>query len=96
MAMYEAQAGPLNTFFSVTQAQDTPEIIPLGHLEAMLRIRDCLDAGKFVGIGSGGTGRASTGSPGSVRASRGAMIAFSTLAEPQTGQVTSARLACLS
>ncbi|HUL18035.1 MAG TPA: hypothetical protein VLV29_02120, partial [Steroidobacteraceae bacterium] len=23
MAMYEAQAGPLNTFFSVTQAQDT-------------------------------------------------------------------------
>ena len=50
MAMYEAQAGPLNTFFSVTQAQDTPEIIPLGHLEAMLRIRDCLDAGTFVGI----------------------------------------------
>ena len=50
MAMYEAQAGPLNTFFSVTQAQDAPEIIPLGHLEAMLRIRDCLDAGKFVGI----------------------------------------------
>jgi hypothetical protein len=53
-------------------------------------------AGKFAGIGSGGAGRASTGSPGSVRASRGAMIAFSTLAEPQTGQVTSARLACLS
>ena len=53
-------------------------------------------AGKFAGIGSGGTGRASTGSPGSVRASRGAMIAFSTLAEPQIGQVTSARLACLS
>jgi predicted LPLAT superfamily acyltransferase len=50
MAMYEAQAGPLNTFFSVAQAQDAPEIIPLGHLEAMLRIRDCLDAGKFVGI----------------------------------------------
>ncbi len=50
MAMYEAQAGPTNTFFSVAQAQDAPEIIPLGHLEAMLRIRDCLDAGKFVGI----------------------------------------------
>ena len=29
-------------------------------------------------------------------ASRGAMIAFSTLVEPQTGQVTSPRLACLS
>jgi predicted LPLAT superfamily acyltransferase len=27
-----------------------PEIIPLGHLEAMLRIRDCLDEGKFVGM----------------------------------------------
>jgi predicted LPLAT superfamily acyltransferase len=26
------------------------EVIPLGHLEAMLRIRDCLDQGKFVGM----------------------------------------------
>src|SRR5271155_143869 len=30
------------------------------------------------------------------RASRGAMIAFSTLAEPQTGQATSPRFDCLS
>ena len=27
-----------------------PEIIPLGQLDTMLRIRDCLDEGKFVGI----------------------------------------------
>ena len=50
MAMYEAQAGPLTTLFNVTHARAAPEIIFLGHVEAMLRIRDCLSAGKFVGL----------------------------------------------
>ncbi|MBS0377919.1 MAG: acyl-CoA synthetase [Proteobacteria bacterium] len=50
MAMYDEQAGPVTTFFRVTQATNAPEVIPLGHLDAMLRIRDCLDAGRFVGM----------------------------------------------
>ncbi len=50
MAMYDEQAGPVTTFFRVTQAANAPEVIPLGHLDAMLRIRDSLDAGRFVGM----------------------------------------------
>ena len=50
MAMYEAQAGPLSNLFRIIQGEKAPEIIPLGHLEAMLRIRDRLDEGKFVGM----------------------------------------------
>ncbi len=45
-----------------------------------------------IGIGTGGGAR----SAASARASRGAMIAFSTLAEPQIGQATRLRFACLS
>ena len=48
------------------------------------------------GVAAGGAGMSGGGSGTSARASRGAMIAFSTLAEPQTGQVTSPRLDCLS
>jgi predicted LPLAT superfamily acyltransferase len=50
MAMYEHQASVVATLFKATRVRRPPEIIPLGHLEAMLRIRDCLDAGKFVGM----------------------------------------------
>ena len=50
MAMYDQQAGPVTTFFRVTRARNAPEVIPLGHLDAMLRIRDCLDEGRFVGM----------------------------------------------
>ncbi len=50
MAMYEGQAGPLTRLFRITRAQEVPEVIPLGQLEAMLRIKDCLDEGKFVGM----------------------------------------------
>lgn len=48
MAMYDNP-----TMLSVIAAGNpaaAPEIIPLGHLEAMLRIRDCLEAGGFVGM----------------------------------------------
>ena len=50
MAMYDAQAGLLMSVFNAIDAPRAPEIIPLGHLEAMLRIRDCLEEGKFVGM----------------------------------------------
>ena len=49
MAMYEDTGSKLS---ALARAGDPapPEIIPLGHLDAMLRIRDCLDAGGFVGM----------------------------------------------
>ena len=50
MAMYAEQAGRLGRFFLASGATDAPEIISLGHLDAMLRLRDCLEAGKFVGV----------------------------------------------
>ena len=50
-------------------------------------------AGGGSGVGVGGT---FGGSGACARLSRGAMIAFSTLGEPQIGQAISARLACLS
>jgi hypothetical protein len=53
-------------------------------------------AGGAVAVAAGGVGVGGGGSGTSARASRGAMIAFSTLAELHTGQVTSPRLACLS
>lgn len=50
MAMYAQQAGQLMAAYGAVGGANAPEIIPLGHLEAMLRTRDCLDAGKFVGM----------------------------------------------
>ena len=49
MAMYEGNASKLKVLAAKNPAS-APEIIPLGHLEAMLRIRDCLDRGSFVGM----------------------------------------------
>ena len=49
VAMYEDTASKLNVLNRASSGP-TPEIIPLGHLDAMLRIRDCLDAGSFVGM----------------------------------------------
>jgi len=49
MAMYEHNASKLKVLFS-KNPDSAPEIIPLGHLEAMLRIRDCLDRGSVVGM----------------------------------------------
>jgi len=50
MAMYEPQANRITTAFRSASPAGATEIIPLGHLEAMLRIRDCLEEGKFVGL----------------------------------------------
>ena len=49
MAMYQGTASKLNALAAEKPAS-APEIIPLGHLEAMLRIRDCLEAGNVVGM----------------------------------------------
>jgi len=49
MAMYEPRANRMHALLRATSAH-APEIIPLGRLEAMLRIRDCLEEGKFVGM----------------------------------------------
>ena len=48
MAMYEPQANLVATLFG--NPPNAPEIIPLGHLDAMLRIRDCLERGHHVGM----------------------------------------------
>jgi predicted LPLAT superfamily acyltransferase len=49
MAMYE-RPNRLTTLIRAAAPADAPEIIPLGRVEAMLRIRDCLEEGKFVGM----------------------------------------------
>jgi predicted LPLAT superfamily acyltransferase len=51
MAMYEHNGSRVAAFFKAAgNPASAPEIITLGHLEAMLRIRDCLDQGTFVGM----------------------------------------------
>ena len=49
MAMYEDMATKMNAL-TVDNPAAAPEIIALGQLDAMLRIRDCLEAGSFVGM----------------------------------------------
>jgi predicted LPLAT superfamily acyltransferase len=50
MAMYDHQAGRLAAVFRAGGDTSPPEIIPLGHVDSMLRIHACLDEGKFVGM----------------------------------------------
>ena len=50
MAMHEQAASRLAAVLRHADPASAPQIIPLGHLEAMLRIRDCLDTGTFVGV----------------------------------------------
>jgi predicted LPLAT superfamily acyltransferase len=50
MAMYEDNARKLNAVMAAAKPIDPPEIIALGHVDAMLRIRDRLDAGTLVGV----------------------------------------------
>ena len=50
MAMYEPEANRVTAAFRAVSPTEAPEIIPLGHIAAMLRVRDCLDEGRFVGI----------------------------------------------
>jgi len=50
MAMYEDNANRVRALFVADNPTSVPEVIPLGRLEAMLRIRDCLSEGSFVGM----------------------------------------------
>jgi predicted LPLAT superfamily acyltransferase len=50
MAMYEHNASRVAAFLRAASPGCAPEIIALGHLDAMLRISACLDQGKFVGM----------------------------------------------
>jgi predicted LPLAT superfamily acyltransferase len=50
VAMYDDNANRVRALFGTGNPASAPEIIPLGHLEAMLRIRDCLSEGTFVGM----------------------------------------------
>jgi predicted LPLAT superfamily acyltransferase len=50
MAMYADNARKINTMLSALQPSVKPEIISLGHVEAMLKVRERLDEGAFVGI----------------------------------------------
>ena len=50
MAMYDDNANRVTALFRAAAAAGAPEIILLGRLETMLRIRDCLAAGTFVGM----------------------------------------------
>jgi predicted LPLAT superfamily acyltransferase len=50
VAMYDDNANRVRALFGTGNPASAPEIISLGHLEAMLRIRDCLSEGTFVGM----------------------------------------------
>ena len=50
LAMYGHDTNRLAMELLRASPAGAPEVIPLGHLDAMLRIRDCLDEGKFVGM----------------------------------------------
>jgi predicted LPLAT superfamily acyltransferase len=50
VAMYEDNVNRVRALLGAGNPGTAPEIIPLGHLQAMLRIRDCLSEGTFVGM----------------------------------------------
>jgi predicted LPLAT superfamily acyltransferase len=50
MAMYEDNARKLNAVMAAAKVRNPPEIIALGHVDAMLRIRERLDHGALVGV----------------------------------------------
>jgi len=50
MAMYEDNARKINSILAAINPRVKPDIISLGHIDAMLRIAERLDRGAFVGI----------------------------------------------
>ncbi|MGD0493305.1 MAG: acyl-CoA synthetase [Steroidobacteraceae bacterium] len=50
MAMYEDNARKINAMLAAIGHRARPDIIPLGQIDAMLRIADRLDSGAFVGV----------------------------------------------
>ncbi len=50
MAMYEDNARRINSILSAINPSARPEIVPLGHIDSMIRIGERLDQGAFVGV----------------------------------------------
>jgi len=50
VAMYEDNARKLNAILAAATIRDPPEIIAVGHLDSMLRIRKRLEQGMLVGV----------------------------------------------
>ena len=50
MAMYEHNAHKINAMLAAIGHRAKPDIIPLGQIDAMLRIAERLDSGAFVGV----------------------------------------------
>jgi predicted LPLAT superfamily acyltransferase len=50
MAMYEDNARKVNAVMAAANPANPPEIIALGHVDAMLKVRDRLDHGALVGV----------------------------------------------
>ena len=50
MAMYEDNARKVNEILTAINPAAKPEVIALGHMDAMLKIQDQLDQGTFVGV----------------------------------------------
>jgi len=50
MAMYEENARKMRAMMGALRSQAAPEVVPLGRVSSLLRIRDLLDAGGFVGV----------------------------------------------
>jgi len=50
MAMYEENARRLNTMLAAINPTAKPEVIALGHMDAMLKIHEYLERGAFVGV----------------------------------------------
>jgi predicted LPLAT superfamily acyltransferase len=50
MAMYEDNARQINAMLAAINPDAAADIIALGHIDAMLKIQDYLDRGRFVGV----------------------------------------------
>ena len=50
MAMYEDNARKINSILAAINPKATPDVISLGHLDAMLQVAERLDRGAFVGL----------------------------------------------
>jgi predicted LPLAT superfamily acyltransferase len=50
MVMYEDNARMLNEALAAISPSATQDVIALGHVDSMLRVRDCLEAGGFAGV----------------------------------------------
>jgi predicted LPLAT superfamily acyltransferase len=50
MAMYEGNARKINSILAAINPKVRPDVISLGHLDAMLKVAERLDRGAFVGL----------------------------------------------